>query len=248
MQDNVEISWGSTKRALENLKTNLTIKRGARDHLVKINDEEKDKLIEFKQEQQLFFKTQQFLLEEVKGRRKQAMESIENMGTCALRLVYGQGYRLKFNTFDEDKKDGVSKFKMELNIVSPFEDGELTTDLMGARGGGVVEIVAFAIRIAALNWAHYTGPLILDEAYKSMSNDGKLKSVANFLYEVSKSTNRQIIFATHKSDVFGEIADNIILVENNNGIAKCTYIDDIADLPTNNDENDEENDEENTII
>jgi hypothetical protein len=132
---------------------------------------------------------------------------------------------LKFNTFEEKRKEGIPNFKMEIKIASPIEKEELLTGLIGERGGGVVEIVAFALRIAALSWLHYDGPLILDEAYKSMSNDHKIWDVANFLKEVSEYTNRQIIFATHKAEVFGTVANKIIEIENCDGVAQYKNID-----------------------
>ena len=222
--------FNNAKELISDLKDNLTAKRGARDQLIKVQKKEQLLLDEYKDKQRLSYMAQIFLLSEVADRRSVAIDSIEKIGTFALRLVYGKGYKLKFNTFDDKRKEGTSNFKMEINIVSPFEGGELTTGLMGERGGGVIEIVAFALRIAALSWSHYEGPLILDEAYKSMSNDGKLNSVARFLRAVTEQTGRQIIFATHRSEIFGDVSNNMIQVEKRNGVSVVGLVENIPEI------------------
>ena len=240
MNSDLQAQWNKTKKSLDQLRADLTAQRGARDQLLKVQKKEEDILIELKETQRLSHLAQLFLLSEVADRRQTAIDTIEKMGTFALRLVYGEGYKLKFISYEEKRKEGVGNFKMEINVSSPFNGAELSTGLMGERGGGVIEIVSFALRIAALNWAHYEGPLILDEAYKSMSNDDKLEKVAQFLAEVSKQTNRQIIFATHRGEVFGKVAQNIVRVKKNDGVAECIYIDDLADLHDNYSEEVEE--------
>lgn len=220
----VSVKADSLKTQLSKIRNGLLEQKGARDQLASVLDKEKSDYEQYRENQKLHQKAHLFLLSEIIDRRKQAVESIEKIATLALKLVYGEGYGLQFNTFDEKRKDGANNFKMEINIASPYEGDELITGLMGSRGGGVVEMVAFALRIAALNWVGYKGPLILDEAYKSMSSDEKLTSVANFLKDVTKETGRQLIFATHKAEVFGKIADNIVLIEQNNGIAQIQYL------------------------
>lgn len=212
--------WINTQQKLNNWKSKLIEKRGARDQLLKIKHSEDQKLFTHLEQQKIHHKAQLFLLSEITERRQDAIESIEKMGTFALRMIYGDGYRLLFNTFEEKRKEGVPNFKMEINIASPCDGEELITGLKDERGGGVQEIVAFALRIAALNWMHYNGPMVLDEAYKSMSNDDKLYSVANFLKEVADSTNRQIIFATHRAEVFAPISDRVIKIINVDGVAR----------------------------
>lgn len=83
-----------------------------------------------------------------------------------------------------------------------------------------METCSFGLRIAALEWLGYDGPLILDEAYKSVSSDDKIVNVAKLLKMYVESSKRQIIFATHKADVFEEYADHIIHVSKENGNSK----------------------------
>ena len=213
-------SWEKTKHGIREYQTEVTKQNGARDQLKSARDQEIEALSEAQETQRICQQAQLFILSELTERRQKAVDSIEKMGSSALRQVYGPGYRLKFQGYDEKRKDsGQNSYKMEIMVGSTHEGDELLTGLIGERGGGVVEIVAFALRIAALNWKQYDGPLIMDEAYKSMSNDDKLESVARFLREVTAQTGRQIIFATHKADIFGRIAHRVVQVEKTDGVA-----------------------------
>jgi hypothetical protein len=72
------------------------------------------------------------------------------------------------------------------------------------------------------SWSHkilVKGPAIFDEAWGAVSSDEKLDHVAKFLQKYVKVSNRQIIFATHQVNVFGEYADHIIRVTQKDGIS-----------------------------
>ena len=69
-----------------------------------------------------------------------------------------------------------------------------------SRGGGVVDIVSLALRIAILQThkPKIQGPLILDEPAKHVS-DEYIFNVADFLKQTSELFNRQIIMVTHNN-------------------------------------------------
>ena len=163
---------------------------------------------------------QLLLLAFIQQRRESAIQSIEKMGTHALRAIYNDDRKLVFLR-NEEKKNSAA-FKMEVGIESAIESDRIVTGLKDERGGGVLETTSFALRIAALEWLGYKGPLILDEAYKSMSSDEKIESVAVFLAEYVKKTGRQVIFATHKADVFEKHADHVVYVKQIDGISSAT--------------------------
>lgn len=157
----------------------------------------------------------------ISERREAAIKSIEDTGTYSLRAVLGEDYKLHFLR-NEEKKNSAA-FKMEIGIESNFGTKKIITGLLGERGGGVVETGSIGLRMGALEWTGYNGPLILDEAYKSVSSDEKIDSVAQFLKMYVKSSSRQVLLATHKADVFAKYADHVINVENNLGTSKITY-------------------------
>ena len=225
MTEEIELAWSDVQRDFAVWKSKLAERKGARDQLVRSREAEQASLVIAREEQRICHQAYLFLMTESAVKRQQAIEYIENMATPALRLVYGPRYRLQFKTFEEKRsKEGAANFKMEIQIASPFGDGEVVTNLKNARGGGVMEIVAFSLRIAALNWMGYTGPLVIDEAYKAISNDHKIDAVASFLREVTNATGRQLIFVTHMGLIFGPTADKIMWVHNNNGLAKVREV------------------------
>jgi hypothetical protein len=221
----------AAKKAFDSWRMDLMRRKGARDSLLDVREKEQASCAQHREDAQLSNQAHLFMLSEINERRQTAITAIEEMGSSALHLVYGECYRLKFNAYDE--KRGTGTYKMDILIGSPHEGKELLTGLIGERGGGVVEIVSFALRIAALNWCGYEGPLILDEAYKSMSADEKIEAVARFLRHVCDMMGRQLIFATHKLEVFGPLADHIVHVTNSDGLATVTSISPSSVVPGN---------------
>jgi DNA repair exonuclease SbcCD ATPase subunit len=164
-----------------------------------------------------------FLTSAAKQARDDTMQSIESLATTAVNAVYDEPIEIRLQYQEKTRSD--SSDKMTIQVVKPLDNGEMITGLMGEVGGGLIETVSFALRIAAIKWMGYTGPIILDEAYKSLSNDEKIEKIAIFLEELNKTVGNQIIFATHKQDVFGSIASkefNVTIDKNSiSWVASC---------------------------
>ena len=209
-----------TKEITERKKKLIKLK-GVKEQLEKQIKEESDDLATAQEEQRLNSQASLFMLSEIVERRQSQLQAIQDIATTALSQIYGEDYSLKFETFEERRANGDNYFKIEIKIVSPHNGQDRETGLLGERGGGLIEVVSFSLRIAALKWMNYNGPILLDEAWKSMSTDHKITEVVNFLREVTDSTERQVILVTHMLDKFGPEADNIIRVTKENGIAQA---------------------------
>lgn len=223
--EDLKTRWETLDREVKAFSRDLERQKGARDTLQRSRDTEEKARLAAVEEATIVEQASTFLAAEIVERRMKAIEAIESIGTSALRTVYGPDYRLRFNTFDEKREKGErAGFKMELQIESVLKGRQLTTGLVGERGGGLIEVTAFGLRIAALEWMQYAGPLVLDEAWKSMSADEKLESVADFLHYYVKQTGRQILFATHRGEVFGRVASQILRVRKIDGVAEAEVI------------------------
>lgn len=223
--EDLKTRWETLGREVRTWSRDLERQKGARDTLQKSRDTEEKARLGAVEEATVAEQASTFLAAEIVERRMKAIEAIESIGTSALRTVYGPDYRLRFNTFDEKREKGErAGFKMELQIESVLKGKQLTTGLVGERGGGLIEVTAFGLRIAALEWMQYAGPLVLDEAWKSMSADEKLEAVADFLHYYVKQTGRQILFATHRGEVFGRVASQILRVRKTDGVAEAEVI------------------------
>jgi len=212
------LRWESTRDKLVKLRTTLHEQRGVRNQLLKSKKEETDLLIEAQKTKQQSEKAHLFLLAEITNRRKQAVSAIENIGSAALKMMYGDGYSIQFYDFEDVRKAGSNSFKMEVQMLSPYgkKNKPLVTKLFGSRGGGGIEVSATSLQFGALDWLQYEGPMLLDETFKSMSKDAKIYQVAKWLHAIQDVTGRQVIFATHMGDIFGKNASKILYVQNDN--------------------------------
>jgi hypothetical protein len=205
--------------------------KGAKAQLIKTRDQELANCETLKQSAVINEKARIFLLSEITERRQQAVQSIEELATNILQLVYGDTISLKFETFDEKRKaEGKNDFKMAITIGDEYEGKQYYKPLIGNWGGGVVEMVGYALRWAGLRCSGYDGPIFLDETFKNLSNDDKIEQIARVQRKLTRQSGRQVIFATHKTAVFGPIADNIIQIEKHNGVAKIIKVE-LSTLP-----------------
>ncbi|HHY48063.1 MAG TPA: ATP-binding protein [Firmicutes bacterium] len=154
------------------------------------------------------------LLDEVaEYARQQAKRRIESMVTDALQFTFGGDLEFKVS-IEELRGRPEARF-----IVSSTYGGSaaVETDPEEARGGGIVDVISLALRVALLeaNRPPIGGPLILDEPAKHVSEEYSM-NVAQFLKGLSESFGRQIILVTHNAHL-AEAGDIAYQVEIKNG-------------------------------
>lgn len=134
----------------------------------------------------LFQKTSEFA-------REQAKVQIESLVTKCLQFVFET--EIEFLIEIEELR---GKANAEFYVVDESDNIIIKTKPELSRGGGVVDIVSLALRIAFLQThkPRIEGPLILDEPAKHVSDD-YIYNVADFLKQTSSLFNRQIIMVTH---------------------------------------------------
>lgn len=144
----------------------------------------------------LFQKTSEFA-------RNQAKTQIENLVTKCLQFIFESN--VKFSIEIEDLR---SKAHAEFYVIDETKDLQIKTKPELSRGGGVVDIVSLALRIAFLqiHKPKIQGPLILDEPAKHVSQEF-ISNVGEFLKQTSDMFDRQIIMITHDS-YLAALSDN----------------------------------------
>lgn len=141
-------------------------------------------------------------------RRKNTVQHLETLIDAFSKAVYGQEYTFFFKVYD------TSFTKLEPMMRKPASNGDfMEVDLKDGSGGGLLEICSFAARLACNEIEGYQGPLFLDETFKSLSADKKVRDLMNVLEEYVKQTKKQFFFINHKADVYGKIADKIFLTQ-----------------------------------
>lgn len=127
--------------------------------------------------------------------REQAKSQVETLVTKCLQYVFESDVEFLIE-IDEQR----GKSSAEFYVVNTIDDIILKTKPELSRGGGVVDIVSLALRIAFLQThkPKIQGPLILDEPAKHVS-DEYIYNVSEFLKQTSELFNRQIIMVTHNN-------------------------------------------------
>lgn len=139
-------------------------------------------------------KAQVFVQEIAQGVQQHAHAKIAGVVSRCLSAVFGDeapSFEIKF-----EQKRG----KTEARLVF-VKDGE-EMDPKGSSGGGVVDVAAFALRLACLV---LTKPsprrlLLLDEPFRFVSKD-YLPNVAELLKELAAEMNVQLVIVTHNSEI-----------------------------------------------
>jgi DNA repair exonuclease SbcCD ATPase subunit len=166
-------------------------------------------VIRLKQQGECMEKARLLLQKAGTDARESARKRLQETVTDALKFVFGPDFE-----FIIEMKETKGRTEAEFYVESDYDGERVRTKPQDARGGGVVDIISIALRVALIQI--YTnpvirGPIILDEPGKHVSADYTMK-LATFLKQMSQTFNRQIIISTHQPDL-ANIADDSFTVE-----------------------------------
>lgn len=204
MIDNI----GSLENELSKLKDYIAKQEGKKEKLVEqlANNSSKMKEINIEIDKLekvsiIFQKTSEFA-------REQSKKQVETLVTKCLQYVFETN--IEFVIEIEEMRN---KANAEFYVINEVEDTIIKTKPELSRGGGVVDIISLAIRIAFLqiHKPQIQGPLILDEPAKHVSED-YIFNVGEFLRQTSEMFNRQIIMVTHNHHL-SNISNNAFRVQ-----------------------------------
>lgn len=193
-------------------------KEGKRDQILADKKEAQEVKAAAEAELAVYDKAQILLQKTSDFARQQIKSKIEEIVSQALNVVYG----------------GDHKFIVELDVKGSrpiaeyyLDDGTTITKLEKPdydRGGGKVDIISLALRLAINEIRGVQGPIFLDEVGKHVDNEAII-NVAYFLKEFSREFDKQIILITHEQ-ALAEIGEVSIEVEKKNGesIVKLTAV------------------------
>ncbi|WP_062050854.1 hypothetical protein [Bacillus sp. JCM 19034] len=152
--------------------------------------------------------------------REQAKQQIETLVTNALQYVFGPLFSFQIE-IDEHGAKPIAEFY----VVSEYEGIIVKTKPQDARGGGVVDIVTLALRVALIETIHpkREGPLLLDEPGKHVSGE-YVYALYEFLKSLSTMFNRQIIMITHNYHL-AQSGDRAYEVQMRDGVSEVSNVD-----------------------
>lgn len=171
-------------------------RRGQQEHLLEEKRQWQEKLEQLQTEIDHYTKARYLLQEAASFAREQARQNIEAWVTGALQFVFHMD-NIAFRVILSEKNN---RPDAEFYVVSNYEGVMVETKPQDARGGGVVDIVSLALRIALMESGRYKidGPLMLDEPGKHVSEEYGMM-LAQFLKGVTQKTKRQVILVTHNN-------------------------------------------------
>ncbi len=146
--------------------------------------------------------------------REQAKRQIEELVTKCLQFVLETDIE-----FIIEITESRNIPQAEFYVVSNYDGYSIKTKPELARGGGIVDIISIALRIAfiQIHRPGIEGPLIFDEPGKHVSDD-YIFNLGEFLKKSSSMFKRQVIMVTHNRHL-SEICDLSYIVSNRNGIS-----------------------------
>ncbi|SDC50857.1 MULTISPECIES: ATPase [unclassified Candidatus Frackibacter] len=204
-------------RNLIKQKEEYNIRKGERNRLLTDKEEREKEIKELKDDIDIFEQTRILLKEASEYAREQAKQQIVSLVTKALQFVFGPEF-----SFEIEIEEKRGRPHVEFYVVSDYGDRRLKNKPQTARGGGVVDVVSLALRVAILESYNpkVAGPLVLDEPAKHVSAD-YIVNVAQFLKHINQIFSRQVIIVTHENHL-SEIGDKAFRVKAEEGVSNVT--------------------------
>lgn len=193
---------------LNNTKEFLAREMGKRDKIMEQLETLKTKSQNIEDNLELLTKVSYLFQRTSLFAREQAKKQVESLVTKCLQFIFETNIQFKVEI--EELR---GKSNAEFYVINEIDDIVIKTKPELSRGGGIVDIVSLAIRIAFLQThkPKIQGPLILDEPAKHVSEE-YIFNVADFLKQTSEMFNRQIIIVTHNNHI-AAISNNAYRVE-----------------------------------
>ncbi|UWE02423.1 ATP-binding protein [Laceyella sacchari] len=188
-----ESSFTQLNEALSRARNELIVRKSERDLYLGQLKQTEERWQMCLNERDLLEKVRVLFQLSAEHAREQAKQQLETLVTNALKYVFGSAFR-----FEIELKDHGGTPTAEFYVVSTWDGQEIKNRPQEARGGGIVDIVSLALRIALIETVkpRLSGPIILDEPGKHVSED-YIVPMIEFLKSVGETFGRQVIMVTH---------------------------------------------------
>jgi hypothetical protein len=222
------------KNQCNKIERHLIALEAERDTLLALLEEQELKLLELETKKDYNKKGQIFLRLKAADTRIQALASIEEIVTAALREIYGEDYIFTLEMKEVSSKEGENTglFTILPCIEKVIDGKRVKRPIKGSNGGGVLEIISVLLRFAFGTYNNYNGIYILDEALSAVSKDGVMEKLLIFLDRYITELGLQVILITHSAEKFSQISTQNYLIYKEDGIAKMKLAtrDDILEM------------------
>jgi hypothetical protein len=152
-------------------------------------------------------------LENVANSRRGVMkEKIEDIVTEAIRMIYGDSYRLEISYSMKNNRSS-----LDIHVVRDTPDGEVRR-AMGGFGCGLADCISVPIRLLVLLGSRQANKVcILDECYKHL-DDEQIHAAGQFLRVLTDKLGVQIINISHHREL-RNYSDKTFMVSELDGVS-----------------------------
>lgn len=202
-------------KKLEQINSKLNIEKGKLQVISKNFENTKKELDKEIKYEDLLTKVILLFQKTATYAREQSKRQVEDLVTRCLQFIFETD--IEFLIELSEKR---SVPNAEFYVRSNYDEGySIITKPELERGGGVVDIISIALRIAfiQLHKPVLQGPIILDEPGKHVSED-YIFNLGDFLSKSSSLFKRQIIMVTHNAHL-AQICDKSYSVDIKNGVS-----------------------------
>lgn len=205
-------------KKIEDLEAKLNVQKGRRDIVQKNLDSQLEKIENLKKDETILSQVEILLNMASEYGREQAKTQVESLVSSCLSFIFETDVEFVIE-LNDGKITGADFY-----VVSNYDGYTVKTQPETSRGGGIVDIISIALRIAMIEIYNpkIEGPLILDEPGKHVSEE-YVFNLGEFLRRSSTMFHRQIIMVTHNK-YLSEICDKSFLVEQKNSVSKVSHI------------------------
>ncbi|WP_455258032.1 ATPase [Peptoniphilus asaccharolyticus] len=205
-------------KKIEDLEAKLNVQKGRRDIVQKNLDSQLEKIENLKKDETILSQVEILLNKASEYGREQAKTQVESLVSSCLSFIFETDVEFVIE-LNDGKITGADFY-----VVSNYDGYTVKTQPETSRGGGIVDIISIALRIAMIEIYNpkIEGPLILDEPGKHVSEE-YVFNLGEFLRRSSTMFHRQIIMVTHNK-YLSEICDKSFLVEQKNSVSKVSPI------------------------
>lgn len=162
----------------------------------------------------IFEKARVFLQQVSETARKAAKERLEEVVTNALQYVLGPEYSFSISL----RQNVLGRPEADFLVVTKMGSKTIESLPTLGKGGGVIDVLAVALKFAMLELEASAGIIWLDEPFKHVSEE-YVESAGRLLQFMGSTSDRQIVTITHNPR-FAEMCNKRILLTQRKGISE----------------------------
>lgn len=214
---------------LQDLQARLSARRdaynrrvGQRDAILSQLQQVEQDLIKLDLDTKLNEQVRYLLQKTSEAARESARQVLEETVTSALQYVFGPDYSF---SIEIEQKAGRTEASFYVRSPAPDSTEMMSLSPEDARGGGVVDIVSLALRLAMLRIHRnpkVADVLIMDEPMRMLSEE-YAGMIAAFLRFASHHFGIQVLMVTHNESLAAS-GDRAFLVDQHNGTSSILPI------------------------